>query len=137
MQCPDTDRLIDLLDPDQLDAESEAHLSECSNCRAELAFLADIQPAFRLEANAHVPDLFLQRARATIGEQRARSASQAVERFAVSGALGVMTTFALIVGTGLPEEAGLIQLLGYSALMGAAAMVYEARRPQTDLMLEV
>ena len=129
--CPDSDRLVDLLDPDNQDLEAQAHVRTCQSCRAELRVIREIPAAFR--APIPVPEALILRTVAAIDELPAQDKAISAGELALAGALGVLTAAAVLVGTGVPAAASVTELIGYSLAVGIAVVAYETRRSRSDL----
>ena len=132
--CPDSDRLVDLLDPENQDLETQAHVRICQSCRAELRLIREIPAAFRAEIP--VSEALIQQTLAAIDELPVEDTTMGAGELVLTGALGVMTAAAVVVGTGVPASATLTELIGYSLAIGAGVVVYEARQSRGDLTAE-
>ncbi len=127
--CPDTDRLVDLLDEgtdntnDTDDADAQAHVDQCEKCRRELQLIRAIPAAFH--EKLPVSEALIQRTLAAIHELPVGAPASGAGELALTGALGVLTALAVVVGTGLPAGASLMELIAYSVVIGTGVMIYE------------
>ena len=127
MKCPDINRLIDVAGGAPPDTELEAHLSSCSSCRADLGLLQEIQALFRPEEE--VPEHLVQRVLATLDSEEAALEKRRmnVPQAALSGVLGAMTTFAVLVVTGSTGTENPADMVLFSLGLGLAASLVQIR----------
>jgi hypothetical protein len=126
MQCPDPDRLFDLLGGDAIDREVREHVESCATCGAELLLMSDLGDALRPEVA--VPEELIQRVVAgfdVYAEQRVERVP-AVHSWA-SGLLGAVTTLAVLLGTGAFGNAAPLALAMSALLVGVVSGLAQAR----------
>jgi hypothetical protein len=133
MACPDTNRLIDLLEGGEGELDLRAHVQECATCRAEFNLIREIPAAFRPALT--VPDYLVGRVMMRL---RGSSPGWTLRKRHVASAagLGAITVAATIVGTGLADAGSPLGLLVFSATAGALAAAYEVRLARRDLAAE-
>ena len=127
MSCPDINRLIDLLDDPQSDAELLTHLEECPSCQVEYRLIQEIPAAFRPEFE--VPEALVQRVMADIAVSTPPSGKTRVPAVQVlaAGVFGLITAVAAIVATGSGGAGNPLDLLLFSLGVGLTAGVVQTR----------
>lgn len=125
MDCPETDRLVDLYFGEAVDPEEEEHVLGCPSCQEELRFQFLVSAAW--ESHDEVPEGLVERALARIpaaGTER-RSASR--WQGMAAGLLGLLTVLGGLGLTGTLGVAGPVVPLVLSATVGVAAAVFQLR----------
>jgi hypothetical protein len=134
MICPDIDRLIDLAAGASVDAELQAHLESCPNCRGDLLLIQEIPLAFRQELE--VPDGLVQRVMADVRVRGSREESRRGVRSQFLGTtiLGSLTAAGVVL---LTEPLGVApgSILTFSltaGILAAAAQFGAIQRKELD-----
>lgn len=123
MNCPDLDRLIDLVQGDLQDPELRQHLSECPSCQAELNVLFRLSAAW--ERALEVPDGLVERALARLPSEDRNVVP--LRKGVLTGVLGALTASGGLVVSGTMGEAGILFPLLLSGIVGSAALVFQLR----------
>ncbi len=126
MNCPDTNRLIELVAGGRDDVELQDHLRACSSCQAELRLIQELPAAFRPEFE--VPEALVQRVMSGLAEApTGRRGRIPGLQLVAACVLGTLTALATIVATGSMGAGGPVELLAFSLVAGLAAVLMQHR----------
>jgi hypothetical protein len=132
MDCPETDRLVDLYFGEAVDPDVEEHVLGCPSCQEELRFQFLVSAAW--ESREEVPEGLVERALARIpaaGTERRGASPWPVMAAAL---LGVLTVLGGLGLTGTLGVAGPLVPLVLSATVGVAAAVFQLRDGRAERM---
>jgi len=125
MDCPETDRLVDLYFGEAVDPEVEDHVLRCPSCQEELRFQFLVSAAW--ESHEEVPEGLVERALARIPAAGSEGRSDPLWPVMAAAVLGVLTVLGGLGLTGTLGVAGPVVPLVLSATVGAAAAVFQLR----------
>ena len=134
MQCPDPDQLLQLVGGSAIEPDLRAHVETCDSCGVEVLLMTELGHA--LQPAIDVPEELIQRVVENLRTPVAGSSpgATAVHGWA-SGALGAVTTVAVLLGTGAVGDAAPLALALSALLVGIASGLLQRRVGATPTVL--
>ena len=123
MNCPDTDRLVDLLHADTPDMELLGHVQSCPSCRAELRLVRAIPGTF--QPQIQVSERLIRRTVAALDNPTEARRDGGTTHMFVAAFLGAATIGATLAVTGVAAVGSPGWVVGFSALGGIAVGLKE------------
>ena len=130
MNCPDTERILDLALKAGMDPAAEAHLANCEDCRRSLRLVQELRAAFDpgMEVPAGLVDSTVE---LMLGTPVTEEAGSTVWDVSMAGVLGAVTVLVTAIATGSVGSSGLPVLLSLALLGAVASGGWEYRHAQT------
>lgn len=120
MNCPDTNRLVEVGSGGRGDLDLLAHLQNCPDCRAELRIIRLLPAALRPEFD--VPGRLVGRVMMDLADSRIGHRDRALSvQLVASAVLAAVTAGVTVLATGLIVASGPVDLMAFSLAAGLAA----------------